>query len=82
MYSEQAAPTVDSTAGLEQHSEMLARVKVFNEDVDKLFAEYQQEIESDQPDECKQEFKDYVEVPRRELRRVLLRESLRAWLRV
>ena len=39
---------------------MLARVKEFNGDDDKLLAEYQQDIESDQPDEFRQELKDRV----------------------
>ena len=37
---------------------MLARAKEFDGDDDKLFAEYQQDIESDQPGEFRQELKD------------------------
>ena len=75
---------------------MLARVKEFVGDDDKLLAEYQQytdadididiDIESGQPGDFDQELKDCVEEPRRVLRRVLRRESpresLRARLRV
>ena len=39
---------------------MLARVKEFDGDDDKLLAEYQQDIESDQPGEFRQELKDCV----------------------
>ena len=39
---------------------MLARVKDFDGDDDKLFAEYQQDIESDQLGEFRQELKDCV----------------------
>ena len=42
------------------HREMLARVREFGGDDDKLFAEYQQDIESDQPREFRQELKDRV----------------------
>ena len=81
----------------EKDREMLAQVKTFVGDDDKLLVEYQQDIdidigiESELPKlefdrEFDQEFKDCVEVPRRVSRRVLrpesLRESLRAWLRV
>ena len=65
----------------EQHSEMLARLKEFNEDVDKLFAECKQDTESD-PDECNQELKDCVPEPRQILRRMSRQESLRMCLRV
>ena len=61
----------------EQHSEMLARVTEFSEDVDKLFAECKQNTESDQPDECNQELKDCVPEPRQILRRMSRQESLR-----
>ena len=77
----------------EQHNEMLARVEEFDGDDDKLLVEYQQDIdidigiESELPElEFDQELKDCAEEPRRVLRRVLRRESLRglvrAWLRV
>ena len=75
---------------------MLARVKEFGGDDDKLSAEHQQDIdidigiESTHPklevdQEFDQELKDCVEVARvsrRVLRRESLRESLPAWLRV
>ena len=54
----------------EQHSEVLARVTQFSEDVDKLFTECKQDTESDQPDEYNQELKDCVPGPRRTLRRM------------
>ena len=62
---------------------MLARVTEFDGDVDKLVAEYQQDIgiESGQPGQCNQELKDCVEVPRVS-RRVPRQESLRVWHRV
>ena len=68
----------------EQHREMLARVKEFDGDVDKLLAEYQQDIgiESGQHGEFNQELKDCVDEPRRVSRRVPRQESLRTWLRV
>ena len=82
----------------DQHSEMLARVKEFDGDNDKLLVEYEQDTdtdadtdmdmdtESDQPGEFNHDLKDCVDelrrVPRRVLRRESLRESLRAWLRV
>ena len=66
----------------EKHSEMLARVNEFNEDVDKLFAEYQQDIECGQLGECNQELKDCVTEPRRTLRRVQRQELLRSRVRV
>ena len=42
------------------HREMLARVKEFDGDDHKLLAEYEQDIESDQPGEFRQELKDRV----------------------
>ena len=68
----------------EQHREMLTRVKEFDGDVDKLLAEYQQDIgiESGQRGEFNQELKDCVAEPRRVSRREPRRESLRMWLRV
>ena len=70
---------------------MLARGKEFDGDVDKLLAEYQQDInigieseflklEFDQ--EFNQELKDCVDEPRRVSQRVPRQESLRMWLRV
>ena len=94
MYSEYYASTFGNTARLhrewhedrehEQHHKMLARVKEFDGDVDKLLAEYQHDIgiESGQPGECNQELKDCVSEPRRMLRRVPRQELLRMWFRV
>ena len=66
----------------EQHREMLARVKQFDGDVDKLLAECQQGIGigSGQPGEFNQELKDCVYEPRRVSQRVP--RQLRIWLRV
>ena len=84
----QPLPDRDRESHRERDREMLARVKEFVGDDDKLLAEYQQDtaadmdtdsnttIESDQPWEFDQELKDCVEVPRRVSRRVLRRESL------
>ena len=76
----------------EKDREMLARGKELDGDNDKLLVEYQQDTdtdddmekdsETDQLGEFNQELKDCVDVPRRVSRRVLRRESLRAWLRV
>ena len=65
---------------------MLARVKEFVGDVDKLLVEYQQDIDADididieagQLGKVNQELQSCDEVPRRVLRRISLRESLRA----
>ena len=61
---------------------MLARVKEFDGDVDKLLAEYQQGIgiESGRSGEFNQELKDCVAELRRVSRRVQRQESLRMWL--
>ena len=82
----------DRESHREKDREVQARVKEFVGDDDKLLTEYQQDrdadsdididIESDQPGEFDQELKDCVDEPRRVSRRVLRRESLRAWLRV
>ena len=85
-------PDRDRESHREKDREMLARVKGFDGDDDKL-VEYQQDIDIDTGTESKlpklefdQEHKDCVEeprrVPRRVLRRESLRASLRAWLRV
>ena len=74
----------------EKDGEMLARVKEFDGDNDKLLVKYQQDTDNDVhmdiEAESTQELKDCVDELRRESRRVLrhesLRESLRAWLRV
>ena len=91
----QPMPVRDDESHREKDREMLARVKEFDGDDDKLLAEYQQntdadididiDIESKLPRlEFDQGLKDCVDVPRRVSRRVLrresLRESLRAWL--
>ena len=67
----------------EQHREMLARVKEFDGDVDKLLREYQQDIgiETGQPGEFNQELKDCVDESRRVSPRVPRQESFRLWLR-
>ena len=63
---------------------MLARVKEFDGDVDKLLAEYQQDIgiETGQLGGVNLELKDCVDEPRRVSQRVPRQESLRIWLRV
>ena len=93
----QPMPVWDREGHREKDREVLARVKEFVGDDDKLLVEYQQDIDIDMASsqnltklEFDQEFdqtlKDCVEVPRRVSRRVLrrelIRESFRAWLRV
>ena len=90
-------PELDRERNREKDREMLAQVKEFVGDDDKLLVDYQQDIDidigidSELPNlefdqEFDQELKDCVDVPRRASRRVLRRESagesLRAWLRV
>ena len=58
--SQQCQSSATSVAQSDRYCEMLARVKGFNGDDDKLFAEYQEDSESDQPGECRQELKDRV----------------------
>ena len=57
---------------------MLARVREFDGDLDKLLAEYQQDIESGQPREGRQEFKGCVA----ELVRVCLHAERECWVMV
>ena len=52
--------TLQSVAQPVPDREMLARVKEFDGDDDKWLAEYQQDIESDQPGEFNQELKGCV----------------------
>ena len=70
---------------------MLAQGKEFDGDVDKLLAEYQQDIsigieseflKLDSDQEFNQEHKYCVDEPRRVSQRVPRQESLRMWLRV
>ena len=88
----QPMPDRDRKSHCEKDREMLARVKEFDGDDDKLLVEYQQDIdivigiESKLPNlefdqEFGQELKDCVKVPRRVSRRVLRRESRRESLR-
>ena len=82
--------TRNRTGHREKDREMLARVKEFVGDDDKLLEEYQQDtgadididVESGQPGDFNLEHKDFVEEPRRVSRRLLRRVSLRMWLRV
>ena len=58
--AQQDQSSATSVSQPDLHREMLARVKEFDGDDDKLLAEYQQDIESDQRGEFRPELKDRV----------------------
>ena len=60
LQAQQDQSSATSVSQSDLHREMLARAKEFDGDDDKLLAEYQQDIESDQPGEFRQELKDRV----------------------
>ena len=60
LQAQQDQSSATSVSQSDLHREMLARVREFDGDDDKLLAEYQQDIESDQPGEFRQELKGRV----------------------
>ena len=60
LQAQQDQSSATSVAQPVRHCEMLARVRQFYGDDDQLLAEYQQDIESDQPGEFRQELKGRV----------------------
>ena len=60
LQAQQDQSSATSVSQPDLHREMLARVNEFDGDDDKLSAEYQQDIESDQPGEFRLELKDRV----------------------
>ena len=60
LQAQQDQSSATSVSQRDLHREMLARMKEFDGDDDKLLAEYQQDIESDQPGEFGQELKGRV----------------------
>ena len=60
LQAQQDQSSATSVAQQDRHCEMLARVKEFDGDDAKLLAEYEQNIESDQPGEFRQELKGRV----------------------
>ena len=57
LVAQQDESSAKSVSQPDLHREMLARVKEIDEDDNKLFAEYQQDIQLDQPGEFKQKLK-------------------------